>query len=321
MLARLRLGAVVAASFGAGVACSQVDQPTAAAAAGSLLQWRWASSATQQNADAGDGDAGDGDAVRSGAGRSMRFGLPQVYAGEAPKQGLPPLQVMRYGFPDMGSIKYREGYIMSYDRRNKTANWVCEHLNAERLAVQEAKRDGMAFKEDDTDPELFRARLADYRGSGYDRGHMAPAGNYKWSTKAMEDTFYLSNMSMQVGKGFNRDKWEELESYVRSLTKTNRNVYVCTGPLYLPRQEADGNMYVRYKVVGPSQVAVPTHFFKVAVVEAPNGNLTIQSWVLPNEVIPNDTPLTSFKRPLAEIERRAGFLLYNSIPDKYTRGV
>ena len=70
----------------------------------------------------------------------------------------------------------------------------------------------MPFKEDESDPEIFRARLVDYRGSGYDRGHLAPAGNYKWSAKAMEDTFYLSNMSMQVGKGFNRDKWEELES-------------------------------------------------------------------------------------------------------------
>ena len=50
----------------------------------------------------------------------------------------------------------------------------------------------------------------------------------------------------QVGAGFNRDKWEHLERYVRGLTKLYKNVYVCTGPLYLPKPEPDGKNYVRY---------------------------------------------------------------------------
>lgn len=67
----------------------------------------------------------------------------------------------------------------------------------------------------------------------------------------------------QVGRGFNRDKWNELEQYCRSLARSHRNVYVCTGPLFLPRQEDDGLLYVRYRVLGDNHVAVPTHFFKV----------------------------------------------------------
>ncbi len=82
--------------------------------------------------------------------------------------------------------------------------------------------------------------------SGFDRGHLAAAGNHRQSQDVCDETFVLSNVAPQVGAGFNRDKWEHLERRVRSLTRRHRNVYVCTGPLYLPRMEKDGRSYVRY---------------------------------------------------------------------------
>lgn len=82
---------------------------------------------------------------------------------------------------------------------------------------------------------VFRADNSDYKYSGYDRGHLAAAGNHKVDQKHLEQTFYLSNMAPQVGTGFNRDSWNRLEKYVRKLAKTNAGVYCCTGPLYLPR--------------------------------------------------------------------------------------
>lgn len=81
----------------------------------------------------------------------------------------------------------------------------------------------------------IRSDNSDYKGSGYDRGHLAAAGNHKISQSIIEQTFYLSNMAPQVGVGFNRDSWNRLEDYVRKLTKVYSNVYVCTGPLYLPK--------------------------------------------------------------------------------------
>ncbi len=84
------------------------------------------------------------------------------------------------------------------------------------------------------------------QGSGFDRGHLAPAGNHKQSQEHCDETFFLSNIAPQVGAGFNRDKWEHLERYVRKLTKRYKNVYVCTGPLYLPKRESDGKNYVKY---------------------------------------------------------------------------
>lgn len=80
----------------------------------------------------------------------------------------------------------------------------------------------------------FRGRLTDYKYSGYDRGHLAAAGNHKANQKHLDQTFVLSNISPQVGVGFNRDKWAELEKHARKLIKQYPNVYVCTGPLYLP---------------------------------------------------------------------------------------
>lgn len=81
----------------------------------------------------------------------------------------------------------------------------------------------------------FRSNNSDYKHSGYDRGHLAAAGNHKANQKHIQQTFLLSNMAPQVGKGFNRHSWNRLEKYVRKLTKVYKEVYCCTGPLYLPR--------------------------------------------------------------------------------------
>jgi len=84
-------------------------------------------------------------------------------------------------------------------------------------------------------PVQCRSLNSDFRGSGFDRGHLAAAGNHRICQKHVDQTFLLSNIAPQVGVGFNRHSWNRLEKYVRKLTKTYKNVYVCTGPLYLPR--------------------------------------------------------------------------------------
>src|SRR5690242_3247847 len=107
-------------------------------------------------------------------------------------------------------------------------------------------------------------------------------------------------MFVQVGKGFNRDKWNELEKHVRHLARKHRNVYICTGPLYLPRKDAvDGHLYVKYRVIGATHVSVPTHFFKceycscwmrwyiyaAILIERDDGQFERETYLMPNEVI------------------------------------
>lgn len=126
---------------------------------------------------------------------------------------------------------------------------------------------------------------------------MAAAGNHKSHQTNCAETFYLTNMAPQVGVGFNRDSWNRLEKHVRKLTKQYPNVYVCTGPLYLPKKENDGKSYVKYQVIGQNSVAVPTHFYKIVVGETPNGALEMESYVMPNQAIDDNTPLAVFQVP------------------------
>lgn len=222
---------------------------------------------------------------------------------------------MKFGFPTMDQLKWRSDYVLSYDRRNKTANWVFEHLTEDSCR----RRDGVERKKCNfvSDPSVhpfFQSGDADYKHSGFDRGHLAAAGNHRSTIGDCQETFYYSNMAPQVGEGFNRGAWNQLEKMMRNFAKKNPNVYVVTGPLYLPRQEPDGKFYVKYQVIGPRQVSVPTHFFKVAVVETPSGGFEAHSFVLPNQPIADSVPLTSFSVPLESIERSAGFFLFEKIP-------
>lgn len=231
-------------------------------------------------------------------------------------------QIMKFGFPSLDNIRSFDDYILSYDRKTRTANWVFEHLTPQHVGHNDkVDRSKCDFKADDSIHPFFRAENSDYKKSGYDRGHLAAAGNHKIDQKHVEQTFFLSNMSPQVGKGFNRDSWNRLERHVRKLTKAFPNVYVCTGPLYLPKKEADGKLYVRYEVIGEKHVAVPTHFFKVIVGESTDGKLEMESYVMPNQVIADDTPLDTFKVPPESIERAAGLLFFNNINRKQLKAI
>nr|XP_010586288.1 endonuclease G, mitochondrial [Loxodonta africana] len=151
---------------------------------------------------------------------------------------------------------------------------------------------------------------------GFDRGHLAAAANHRWSQKAMDDTFYLSNVAPQVPH-LNQNAWNNLEKYSRSLTRTYQNVYVCTGPLFLPRTEADGKSYVKYQVIGKNHVAVPTHFFKVLILEAASGQIELRSYVMPNATVDEAIPLERFLVPIESIERASGLLF---VPNILARG-
>ncbi|KAI8144997.1 hypothetical protein BJV82DRAFT_666914 [Fennellomyces sp. T-0311] len=238
-------------------------------------------------------------------------------SGPVPQRSLDKIEkaktILPFGFPGpVNDIVYRNAYVVSYNRRDRNPNWVAEHLTPASLQRMEGvDRQKSNFQEDANIPPQFRARLADYFKSGFDRGHMVPAADVKFDQEAMNETFYLTNISPQVGEGFNRDYWAHVENFCRSLTKSFPDVYVFTGPLYLPHQEADGKFYVKYQVIGnPPNVAVPTHFYKVILTER-NGKYSAGAFVLPNAPISDDTPLERFKVPLDAVERGAGLTFFD----------
>jgi endonuclease G len=204
----------------------------------------------------------------------------------------------------------RSGYSLAYDAKNRNPLWVYEHLTADNIRGN-TDRSHFDFKEDESFPNHLRATLADYRGQGFDRGHLAPAANHRLNDEAMADTFYMSNMCPQCPQ-FNRGYWSKLEKYVRDLTKEYHQVHVITGPLYLPYTDSDGKRYVKYQVIGENDVAVPTHFFKVITLDNGNGYTETQAYILPNQAIESKTPLEQFKTTIQKVEKVAGILFPNS---------
>lgn len=230
-----------------------------------------------------------------------------------------PSGLFEYGFPGpISDIATRQALISSFDRRMRNPQWVVEHITPASLAMHGGDRKHSVFLEDDAVPEKFRAKLKDYFRSGYDRGHQVPAADAKWGQTAMDETFYLTNMSPQVGEGFNRDYWAHFEDFCRRLTVRYPSVRIVTGPLYLPKKDpADNKWYVKYEVIGnPPNVAVPTHFYKVIFAEdgKVGGNVAIGAFVLPNAPIPNEKPIADFEVPVEAVERASGLEFATKLP-------
>ncbi|EXJ92963.1 endonuclease G, mitochondrial [Capronia epimyces CBS 606.96] len=232
-----------------------------------------------------------------------------------------PSGILRYGLPGpIADPLSTPSFLAAFNRATRNPHWVAEHFTAQSLLLNNASRRKSIFFEDPRLPPRFRAKLADYARSGYDRGHQVPAADAKWSQEAMDSTFSLSNMCPQVGEGFNRDYWAHFEDFCRGLVKKYPSVRVVTGPLYLPkRDEKDGKWRVTYEVIGnPPNVAVPTHFFKIIFAEeaadSPSGKVALGAFVLPNAEIPNQKSLSDFEVPIEAVERASGLTFGEKLP-------
>lgn len=227
------------------------------------------------------------------------FGIPVV----RPDAGLGPT---RYAV--------RDGYVLEHSSLNKFAYWVCEHLTSDELASTSGVTRRNVFA---ADPQLDghpRAELGDYRGSGYDRGHLAPAGNQASSQRLKDETFFLSNMVPQVGPGFNQSIWRVLEDVVAEWGRTRGDLWVITGGFFYEEEEDDpatADGIVEMFVIGNGEVAVPTHLYKIAIGQDPSsGNWEAIAFVMENTDYPRqsdeDYDFTPFIRSIDWIEQRTG---------------
>ena len=152
-------------------------------------------------------------------------------------------------------IEYN-GYTVSYDESSRLPIWVAYELTAEE-ANGTIGRSGKSFRPDERISKV-QADNYDYRGSGWSRGHMAPAGDFKWDESAMWDTFYYTNCCPQDEK-LNNGSWNVLENKVRSWARQFGNVYVVTGPII--GQNHGGR-------IGDHGIVVPDAFFKTILAYA-----------------------------------------------------
>ncbi len=212
--------------------------------------------------------------------------------------------IMHPGFPGTGRVLYREGYVVSYDGRNRVPSWVGERLNAKRLRSTEPGKPNR-FGVDEDLPAAVRSRSSDFKGSGYIRGRLASAFNHRRDLFELKQTYLLSNVAPQIGEQFRKTFWIKFEEQVRAWARESDDLYVYTGPLYVPVTGEDGKRYVHYEVIGANNVAVPTHFFKV-MLRVDDGKMKAQAFVVPHQAFEGQPRYSDYLVTVDEVERLSG---------------
>lgn len=230
-------------------------------------------------------------------------GACDVSAGAAEADDKLVMQTSPKGTPEQ--ILKRTGYVASYNKTTLLPNWVAWHLTAERTEGS-AKRSGVDFAEDTEVPEP-RATDWDYYNSGYDRGHMCPAADNKWSKKAMEESFLFTNMCPQNGN-LNRGDWNEMEMACRKWAKKYGGLYIVCGPILYKG---------KHKTIGKNKVVVPEAFFKVVLRTGDNPQAI--GFIYKNTS--GNRPKDSYVNTVDEVERITGIDFFPSLPDDVEKKV
>ncbi len=234
--------------------------------------------------------------AKSVPGCNARTGSDTVPAAAAVPEGV---EIPRYESSRGGQTISHTGFTLSYDADYKTPQWVAWTLTREKAQGTVKRSDSF-----EPDPEVrgAKAYTTDYTGSGYDRGHMAPAGDMKWDRRAMEESFYLSNVCPQ-NRNLNRGDWKKLEEQERQWAERFGSVSIAAGPMYATPAPAR---------IGANKVAVPDAFFKVLLVGYPD-EPRAYGFVFRNEA--GSHPLTYYQLSVDEVEQRTGMDFFPSLPD------
>ncbi|UVQ48410.1 DNA/RNA non-specific endonuclease [Parabacteroides faecis] len=194
-----------------------------------------------------------------------------------------------------------EGYTVSYNSDYKIANWVAYELTAEEAKSKKTERSNKFVP----DPAVKGATATneDYTRTGYDRGHLAPAGDMKWSAKAMRESFYFSNICPQK-PGLNRGIWKDLEEQSRLWARDYGALLIATGPVITDSM----------KQMGKNRVGVPGAFYKVICYVSGNEYKAI-AFILENRDY-KKTSLKSMAIPVDSVEKVTGIDFFPAIPDE-----
>ncbi|HEX8693018.1 MAG TPA: DNA/RNA non-specific endonuclease [Longimicrobium sp.] len=203
----------------------------------------------------------------------------------------------------------RQGYALEHSSQDKIALWVCEGIASEQLVGEVTRDEGSAnFPPDTALPPGLRAERADYEKTGFDRGHMAPAGDQNSDPRLKAETFFLSNMAPQA-PDLNRKVWRVLEDTVRQWLVRRGSGFVVTGGFFYDPLEDDpatADGVVDYQVIGRRRVAVPTHFYKIVAAPDGRGGWDVIAFVLANRGYPKPWLFQDFVVPVDWIEARTG---------------
>jgi endonuclease G len=198
-----------------------------------------------------------------------------------------------------GQIIHHQFYSLSYNEKYEQAEWVAYELTQKQLSSIPIKR---PYFEKDPKVTTQSAHYKNFKDSGYNKGHLCPAGDRKFSVEAFNETFYTSNISPQTYE-FNGGVWNRLEEKVRYWAQKYEKLYIITGGILIPN----------LKTIGSEKVAVPQYFYKI-ILDYNSPEIKAIAFLMPHEK--SEKGLYQFVTSIDEIETLTGIDFFPELPDK-----
>lgn len=197
-----------------------------------------------------------------------------------------------------GQLVMHDHYMLSYSELHEQAEWVAYVLRKEHLTYDDRKR---PYFIEDPKVKTKSADWRNYKGSGYDRGHLCPAGDRRFSEYAYNETFYTSNITPQ-DRDFNAGVWNRLEVQVRQWAKKHDEIFVMTG----------GVLQDGLEEIGEEDVDVPRYYYKI-VARGEKDDLRVLGFLM--EGRESTKPLKSFLVPIDVIEKQTGIDFFQNLSE------
>lgn len=197
-----------------------------------------------------------------------------------------------------GQIIHHNGYSLSYNEEFEQAEWVAYELKKEHLSKNNFKR---PYFEIDKAVKTNAANWRNYKKSGYDKGHLCPAGDRRYSKAAHNETFLTSNISPQEHK-FNAGLWNRIEQKTRYWAGRYNGVFVVTG----------GVLKGKMKTIGDEAVAVPNQFYKI-ILDYNNGAPKVIAFLTPHK--DSKEPLYNYVVSVNSVEALTGIDFFPELDD------
>lgn len=190
-------------------------------------------------------------------------------------------------------------YTLSYNEKYEQAEWVAYELKKSHIGNNHFKR---PYFIEDPKVKTGSADYRNYKKSGYDKGHLCPAGDMEFALNAYNDTFFTSNISPQL-HDFNAGVWNRLEQKVRYWATKYDGIYVITGGILQPS----------LKTIGQEKVSVPNYFYKI-LLDNSNGQYRMIAFLVPGKK--SDKPLHNFVVSVDSLEKMTGIDFFPKLDDK-----
>lgn len=191
----------------------------------------------------------------------------------------------------------RTGYAVNYSYKTESAYYVLENVTKEHINGTSVRKND--FHDDIEIPVEHRNTIREFLGSGFDRGHLAPAANFNYSDNVMRDSFLMSNMVMQ-NQDLNRHTWNLLEQYSRRIVNKYNQVFIITGTIFSENP----------KVI--NTVSVPSYMYKILI--DPKRN-KILAFMMPNEATIMN--FSTYITTVTEIEKLTSINFSPNMPSKF----